>query len=121
MENTQQLYASVIKSAYGLSMGALWQHLSIDCADVSEDYLFRKKVFFEFLTRLLKEKKIKLAANSVYLTGTLSEQLTLLKNAWPPYPSDDEDDDLDESGMWFLVKAPAGLVWLMPDGKEVWT
>jgi len=121
MDNTQQLYASVLKSAYGLSMGALWQHLSVDCADIPENYLFRKKTFFEFLARLLEERKIKLAANGVYLTGTISAQLNVLKNAWPPYPSDNEDDDLDASGMWFLIKAPVGLVWLTPDGNEVWT
>ncbi|WP_254208098.1 DUF596 domain-containing protein [Lelliottia amnigena] len=23
--------------------------------------------------------------------------------------------------MWFLVKAPAGIVWLTSDGQEIWT
>ncbi|MRS90110.1 DUF596 domain-containing protein [Enterobacteriaceae bacterium RIT714] len=119
--NNKKRYISVVKSSYGLSLGSLWQHISIDCADISGDHQFRKRIFFELLTHLLDEKKIKLAANGVYLTGTISEQLDILKNAWPPYPSDDQDDDLDEFGMWFLVKAPAGLVWLTPDGQEVWT
>lgn len=78
-------------------------------------------MFFDFLARALAEKKIKLASKGVFLSGTIMEQLDLFRTAWPKYPSDDKDDDLDEFGMWFLVKAPAGLVWLTPDGKEVWT
>jgi len=121
MENIKNIYSSVIKSAYGLSIGAVWQHMSIACADFSGDYLFRKQMFFDLLTHLLAEKKVKLAANGVFLSGTISEQLKILQTSWPPYPSDDEDNDLDEYGMWFLVKAPAGLVWLTPDDREVWT
>nr|WP_230474243.1 DUF596 domain-containing protein [Dickeya zeae] len=51
----------------------------------------------------------------------MEEQLGMLQTAWPQYPSDDEDDDLDDYGMWFLVKAPAGVVWLTSDGRELWT
>jgi len=78
-------------------------------------------MFFDFLARALAEKRIKLASKGVFLSGTITEQLDLFRTAWPQCPSDDKDDDLDEFGMWFLVKAPAGLVWLTPDGKEIWT
>lgn len=43
MENFNALYSSVIKSCYGLSMGAMWQHVRIDCIAYSDDGLFRKK------------------------------------------------------------------------------
>ncbi|MEF9675934.1 MULTISPECIES: DUF596 domain-containing protein [Pectobacterium] len=23
--------------------------------------------------------------------------------------------------MWFLAKAPAGVVWITPEGQEIWT
>lgn len=121
MENISNIYSSVSESAYGLSIGAVWQHMSIACADFSGNHLFRKQIFFDLLTYLLTQKKIKLATNGEFLSGTISEQLKILQTSWPPYPSDDEDDDLDEYGMWFLVKAPAGLVWLTSDGREVWT
>lgn len=115
------IYSSIIKSCYGLSLGTLWQHISVECADVPDNYSFRKEVFFVILNRLLNEKKIKLAENGVFVSGTVEQQIQLLQAAWPLSPSEDEDDDLDEYGMWFLVKAPAGIVWLTPDGKELWT
>lgn len=51
MENLNVLYSSVIKSSYGLSMGAMWQHVRIDCTAYSDDRLFRKKIFFDILTQ----------------------------------------------------------------------
>lgn len=121
MKDISEICSLVIKSSYGLSMGAIWQHISVECADLSDNYSFRKKIFFCILTRLLNEKKIKLAVNGVFLSGTVEQQVQIVQAAWPPYPCEDEDDDLDEYGMWFLVKAPAGVVWLSPDGKELWT
>ena len=78
-------------------------------------------MFFTLLTALLNAGKIKLAASGVMLTGSVEQQITLLRQAWPPYPSVDEYDELDDVGMWFLAKAPAGVVWLTPDGTEIWT
>lgn len=121
MAISDKIYSSVLDSAYGLSMGAIWQHVSVDCAKISGDYLFRRDIFFDVLSRLLYENKIKLAENGMFLSGSINEQLEMLQTAWPPYPSDDEYDDLDEFGMWFLAKAPAGVVWLTSDGREVWT
>ena len=121
MKNINDICSSVIKSSYGLSMGAIWQHISVECTELPDNYLFRKEIFFVLLTRLLNEKKIKLAENGIFLSGTVEQQIQVLQAAWPPYPSEDEDDDLDEYGMWFLVKAPAGVVWLTPDGGELWT
>lgn len=119
MKNISDICSSVIKSSYGLSMGAIWQHISVECTELPDNYLFRKEIFFVLLTRLLNEKKIKLAENGIFLSGTVEQQIQVLQAAWPPYPY--EDDDLDEYGMWFLVKAPAGVVWLTPDGGELWT
>lgn len=121
MSNVDKIFSSVSKSAYGLSMGTMWQHISIECAEISDNYLLRKEVFFTLIESLLKQGKIKLASNGEFLSGTTEEQIQELIAAWPPFPSDNQDDDLDEYGIWFLVKAPAGIVWLTPDGKELWT
>jgi hypothetical protein len=121
INDINKICSLVIESSYGLSIGAIWQHISIECADLTDNYLFRKEVFFAILTRLLNEEKIKLAKNGVFLSGTVEQQIKTLKAAWPPYPYEDENDDLDEYGMWFLVKTPAGVVWLAPDGRELWT
>ena len=95
--------------------------VSVECADQPDNYLYRKGVFFYFLRGLLVYGKIKLAANRAFLSDSIEQQIEKLQAAWPPYPSNDEDDDLDGYGMWFLVKCPAGVVWLTPDGKEIWT
>lgn len=113
--------SSVIKTAYGLSLGALWQHINVECADIPNNYLLRKEIFFIILGQLLKDKKIKLAENGMFLSGTVEQQIKMLQAVWPLEPSNDENDDLDEYGMWFLVKAPAGIVWFTPEGRELWT
>ncbi|WP_369878871.1 DUF596 domain-containing protein [Erwinia sp. B116] len=124
MKNITELCASVTESAYGLSMGTIWQHICVECVECVElpdNYLFRKHAFFVLLTALLSTGKIKLAAEGVFLPGSVEQQITLIQQAWPPYPSVDEDDELDHVGMWFLAKSPAGVVWLTPDGTEIWT
>jgi hypothetical protein len=121
MKNIDEICESVNKSAYGLSMGAIWQHISVECGNHPDDYLYRKDVFFYFIRSLMVSENIKLAANGRYLSGSIEEQIDELQAAWPPYPSHKEDDDLDGNGMWFLVKAPSGVVWLTPEGKEIWT
>ncbi|WP_228483993.1 MULTISPECIES: DUF596 domain-containing protein [Pectobacterium] len=32
-----------------------------------------------------------------------------------------EERTKDEFGLWFLAKAPAGVVWITPEGQEIWT
>ncbi|WP_308415887.1 MULTISPECIES: DUF596 domain-containing protein [Pectobacterium] len=32
-----------------------------------------------------------------------------------------EEGTKDEFGLWFLAKAPAGVVWITPEGQEIWT
>lgn len=115
------IYQAVIASTRGLSLGALWQHLEVECRVIPENSVLRKALFFGLLQQLLNTGQVRLASDGVFLTGTVKEQLQQLAEAWPQPDSDDELDDLDETGFWFLVKAPAGLVWTMPDGQEVWT
>ncbi|WP_411861012.1 DUF596 domain-containing protein [Pseudomonas sp. PDM13] len=63
------------------------------------------------------EGDIKLACDGVFLVGPISDQLNVLRAAWPLEPS---EDDLDGFGLWFLSEAPAGLVWIDSDGREFW-
>lgn len=112
---------AVVQSAFGLSMGAVWQHISVECAHIPDNDAFRFDVFFHLLERLLEEGKIRLASDGQFLSGTAEQQLERIKNAWPHGKSDDELDDTEGAGLWFLAKSPAGIVWLMPDGREIWT
>lgn len=112
---------SVLQSARGLSLGALWQHLEVECRTIPDNSSLRKAIFFALLRQQLKGGQIRLAGNGHFLTGSVEEQLQRLADAWPSPDSDDESDDVDDTGLWFLAKAPAGLVWITPEGQEVWT
>ncbi|UXK02668.1 DUF596 domain-containing protein [Pectobacterium aroidearum] len=32
-----------------------------------------------------------------------------------------EEGTKDEFGLWFLAKTPEGVVWITPEGQEIWT
>jgi len=112
------VYEAVLKSAFGLSMGAIWQHISIKCCGTPFHYESRVNLFFSLMERLMLEGNIRLAHDGSFLTETIQEQLGLLKDSWPKNPN---KDDLDGFGLWFITSAPAGVVWIDPCGKEIWT
>ncbi|MTD27494.1 DUF596 domain-containing protein [Erwinia sorbitola] len=119
--NRESIYNSVLASARGLSLGAVWQHIEVECRSIPDNSALRKELFFGLLQQLLTTGAARLACDGVYLSGTVEQQLEQLAAAWPQPGSDDELDDLDETGFWFLAKAPAGLVWITPEGQEIWT
>jgi len=108
---------SILRSAFGFSMAAVWQHLTIALSQARR-YEARTEIFFCILERLLDEGHVKLAHDGKFLGGTIKEQIEVLRMAWPKFPG---EDDLDGFGYWFLIDAPAGLVWITDDGREAWT
>ncbi|WP_266158482.1 DUF596 domain-containing protein [Dyella silvatica] len=76
------------------------------------------EVFFKILKCLMVDGHLKLAADGKCLAGSIDEQIDVIKSAWPMSP---EDDELDGFGLWFLMGAPAGVVWFTSDGQEeIW-
>lgn len=112
------LYKAVLRSAFGLSMGCIWQHMTIGLLCSPVDYAHRVNLFFSLMERLMSEGHVRLADDGRFLVGTIQDQLNLLKEAWPAEPG---DDDLDGFGLWFITVAPAGVVWIDSDGTEFWT
>lgn len=112
------LYNSVLRSAFGLSMGVIWQHMAVELLGSSVDYARRVNLFFSLMERLMLEGDVRLAHDGLFLVGTIQDQLNVLKEAWPKEPG---EDDLDGFGLWFITEAPAGVVWIDSDGKEFWT
>ncbi|EQB0428997.1 DUF596 domain-containing protein [Pseudomonas aeruginosa] len=112
------IYEPVLRSAFGISMGVIWQHMTVELLDSSVEYAHRVNLFFSLMERLMLEGNIKLAHDGLFLVGTIQDQLNVLKDAWPEYPG---EDDLDGFGLWFVTEAPAGVVWIDSDGKEFWT
>lgn len=113
-----ELYKMVLRSAFGLSMGIIWQHMTVELLGSSIDYASRVNLFFSLMERLMLEGNIRLAYDGVFLVGTIQDQLDVLKEAWPEEAG---EDDLDGFGLWFITEAPAGVVWIDSDGKEFWT
>ena len=113
-----QLYESVLQSAFGLSMGAIWQHMTVELSGSPVDYSRRIELFYTLMNRLMTEGNVRLAKDGLFLVGTIQDQLDVLKKAWPDKP---DEDDLDGFGLWFITEAPAGIVWIDVDGKEFWT
>ncbi|MDY4382898.1 DUF596 domain-containing protein [Pectobacterium brasiliense] len=115
------IYDAVATSAYGLSMGAIWQHIAVECRVTPRTYAQRQALFFTLLERLIAEGRIRLASQGDYLQGDPKYQVDQLRHAFPSEMSDDELDDVDELGLWFFAKAPASVVWITPEGQESWT
>ncbi|AIA69138.1 DUF596 domain-containing protein [Pectobacterium atrosepticum] len=119
--NDNDIFDAVTTSAYGLSMGAIWQHIAVECRENPRTYTQRQTLFFDLLEHLIVAGKIRLASKGEYLRGEPKYQIDQLREAFPSDVSDDEFDDVDEFGLWFFAKAPAGVVWITPEGQEIWT
>lgn len=79
-----------------------------------------KEGFFFLAERFMGEGILKLARNGEFLSGTIEEQLKLFRETWPKdYDENIEEKDIDN--LWWLLFAPAGAVWIYPDGYEAWT
>ena len=111
------LYSAILRSSFGLSMGAIWQHLSVELSSLKASNKEKTDIFFEVLKRLMLEGHLRLALDGKYLSGSVSEQIDIIKLSWPSCPA---EDDLDGFGFWVLTAAPAGVVWVTPGGEEVW-
>lgn len=79
-----------------------------------------KESFLSFLIELINDGELKLASGGKFLEGTSEEQVDVLRQAWPSeYDPDVIEKDIDS--LWWIIKAPAGAVWIYPDGYEEWT
>lgn len=116
--NIDFLYSAILSSSFGLSMGSIWQHLSVEVSNLEISNEEKAKIFFELLRRLILEGNLKLASDGKYLSGSVDEQITIIALAWPVHP---EEDELDGFGFWFLTAAPVGVVWFTSAGQEIWT
>jgi hypothetical protein len=111
------LYYFLLESSFGLSMAALWQHMRVQLSSSGYGFYEQSDMFFRLLAWLIEQGKIKLACDGEFLSGAKGDQVDLLKDAWPNNPG---EDDLDGYGYWFLIEAPAGVVWIAEDGREIW-
>ncbi|MHA6844518.1 DUF596 domain-containing protein [Ralstonia syzygii] len=91
--------------------------------DDPESFQKRRKDFLDLLGRLLREGKLRLAKNDVFLAGSVEEQAAKFEAS---FPESDAGIDLGGAGTWFFTDAcPGGAVWVTkgPSGEEIleWT
>lgn len=79
-----------------------------------------KNIFLKYMTEFMKSGDLKLANKGKYLEGEIEEQVYLFHQAWPDH-YDENDPKYDIDNLWWYVYAPAGAVWIYPDGWEEWT
>lgn len=85
---------------------------------IGDDFDERRELFLWLLKRLLREGRIKLHKNGVFLESPIDQQIEAFRQAWPssekPYPSHPDADFY----LWFFDPAcPAGVAWRQHDGS----
>lgn len=112
-----EVFNSVLSHSRGYSMGSLWQSLDVELSNAGKTYQEQTDFFLLLLGSLLSQGEIRLALDGAYIEGDIDQQLQVLRRAWP-----DSKDELEaDMGLWFLVGAPAGIVWIAQDGQEFWS
>lgn len=90
----------------------LWGQCIPASSEVSNySYEENKKIFFEVLSKLLKDGYLKLHKKGVLLKGSIDKQIQKFYMAFPNTEEDMED------GLWFYFDdCPAEPAWLKKDG-----
>lgn len=113
-----ELYYGIVTGAFGLSIGMLWKNVNRMC---HVSYPKRVEYFFLVLERSINQGHVKLGRNGRLLNYSVEGQLNLIKQAWPVSLSEEENLGRDDLTLRFMVHAPAEIVWITADGKEIWS
>lgn len=109
----------LLKCNKGSSLVALWLWAK-NYPEFNGDLEKAKEGFFFLAENLMRRGVLKLAHDGKFLSGSIENQLDVIENAWPDeYDEKVEEKDIDN--LWWHVIAPAGAVWIYPDGDEAWT
>jgi len=115
LNNTQ--YELAYTKCVGAAIDAIWHMLNqsrnswTGFKDLGlDDFLKRREAFLWILHVLLKEGRIKLHKNGVFLESSIEDQIETFRHAWPnsdkPYPNHPDADFY----LWFFdSKCPAGI------------
>ncbi|MBB1602284.1 DUF596 domain-containing protein [Variovorax sp. UMC13] len=120
----QDRYDEIVGNAETQSLMGVWTQLRYDGPEFDR----RRDAFLWILESLLREGRIKLHKNGVFLSTEIDDQVEMFRLA---FPASEEDADkrctkpgfeaaYEGFGMnvwWFLDICPAGVAWQMPDGS----
>ena len=91
---------------------------------------YRRDIFLWVLERLLKEGRIKLHKNGVFLEGSIEEQIEMFKKGfpkneqdahWQVFNTNEPQAKLSTAmGLWFFMDScPAGVAWRDDKGQYI--
>lgn len=112
----------IINYSDGQAIDGLWHRL-----DMFTEFSERKNMFLSTLKCLLKEGRIKLHKNGIFLESSIEDQIDLFMRAFPKNEKDAHQRafNTDEPqcrpatamGLWFFLDdCPAGVAWRQKDG-----
>jgi hypothetical protein len=113
----------IIYYSDGQAIDGLWHRL-----DIVTDFTERKNNFLWVLERLLKEGRIKLHKNGVFLESSIEDQIETFRHAFPESMKDADRvctkpsyevpyEDFGMNVWWFMDSCPAGIAWQVEDGS----
>jgi len=105
-------YRTITYFGNGRALDILW-----DAWQGSETQSFdqRREIFLWTLERLLKEGRIKLHKNGVFLESSIEDQIKAFRNAWP---TSIKNSGYEDFYWWFFdTECPAGIAWQRDDGS----
>ena len=114
---TEEQFTELCLAAQGRNLGAVFSYCEPE-EPPPPNFSFddRKNIFFDVLSRLLKDGHIKLAKLGNFLEGSVEEQVERFRRAFPLTEPEMED------GIWFFDETcPGGAVWVLEDGSLEWT
>lgn len=107
---TEERFLEIAWNAETQSLRGIWSQLGYDLPEFSE----RKELFLHVLDRLLREERIKLHKNGVFLQGKIEDQVARFRRAFPQTAAASGYEDF---GWWFFDDdCPAGVAWRTPAG-----
>jgi hypothetical protein len=128
-------YELTYTKCIGAAIDAIWQMLNPIHNSwtgfkglENEDFLKRREAFLWVLERLLKEGRIKLHKNGVFLESSIEEQIETFRHAFPKNIKDADKmctkpgyevpyEDFGMNVWWFMDSCPAGIAWRREDGS----
>ncbi|MGA0569789.1 DUF596 domain-containing protein [Variovorax sp. VNK109] len=95
------------------SLALLWSNVPYHWSTFEE----HRDVFLWAFERLLREGRIKLHKNGVFLEGSIEEQVEAFRRAWP---ASEAASGYEDFYWWFFDEnCPAGVAWRHVDGNYV--
>ena len=108
----------------GHSIAGIWHSSN----RVGDDFLKRREAFLWILEQLLKQGRIKLHKNGVFLESSIEDQIETFRHAFPESMKDADRvctkpsyevpyEDFGMNVWWFMDSCPAGIAWRQEDGS----